>query len=308
MIYYLLIIIILLFILYNNKNFIYNNIIKIFLIFKKIQNNKYSIYLHNNFDTIFKNYNIEYINSNNFYNNYQINSSRNSINQYKIINLYKYYDLVTNIINNNNINQNIYNLLTEILLHININDKKINIDDCIILDLITVSGQPFTTIHTDIEWNLFNNSDGFQVWYLYNNNNIFGNMFLFDTDIVKPYSYLLYNNKNIVQHDQCSQQIINTYNYDNINLKIKYLNMTNGECLIFGKNLYHMSDYKNSKYRHAINFRVIIKDSDGCIHINLNNKSCYYNNIQFKIKLFKNNIKVINNKIYPKMFDLINLI
>lgn len=293
--------------LHYNKHFIYNNIIKIFLFLKKKENNKNNIYLHNNFDIIFKNYNIEYINSNNFQNNYQINSSKDSINQYKIINLYKYYDSVTNIINNNNINQNIYNLLTEILLHVNINGKKININDCIILDLISVSGQPFTFIHTDIEWNIFNNSDVFQVWYLYYNTDIVGNMFLFDTDIVKDHSYLQYNDKNIVQHDQCTKQIINTYNYDNVNLKIKYLNMTNGECLIFGKNLYHMSDYRNSKYRHAINFRVIIKDSDGGISLNLN-KINDYNNIPLKIKLFKNNIKIINNKIYPQMFDLINLI
>ncbi len=47
--------------------------------------------------------------------------------------------------------------------------------------------------------------------------------------------------------------------------------MKKGECLIFGKNLYHMSDFRKSKYRYSINSRVIIKDSDGGIRFNISN-------------------------------------
>jgi hypothetical protein len=68
-----------------------------------------------------------------------------------------------------------------------------------------------------------------------------------------------------------------------------------------------MSDFRKSKYRYSINFRVIIKDSDGGIPINLTDNNCNYCKL-FKFRLFKNNINIINNKIYPNMFSLLKLI
>ena len=76
--------------------------------------------------------------------------------------------------------------------------------------------------------------------------------------------------------------------------------------LIFGKNLYHMSDYRLSTYRYSLNFRVIIKDEDGGIPINLSNNCLYNENFMKRIK--NKNIKYTNGKIYPKMFDLIYMI
>ena len=82
--------------------------------------------------------------------------------------------------------------------------------------------------------------------------------------------------------------------------------MKSGECLLFGKNTYHMSDFRKSKYRYSVNFRVIIKDSDGGIPINISKKCTYNLNFINKIK-FKN-IKYENGKIYPNMFDLLYIV
>ena len=291
-----------------NFDYIYDNL---FISYFKLKLNftisKEDIYLHKNFDNIFKNYNIENINSNNFTNNNKVNAYRNSKNEYKIINLIKYHYLTTNIVKNINKNNNVFELVKLLLPHININGINININQCVIIDLLKSDVQTFPSIHTDIEWGIFNNSDCFQVWYLYENEETIGNMFLLDSEIVESSTFLEYKDINKIElKDQCSKKTIKYLTNSELNPKIKYLNMVKGECLIFGKNLYHLSDFKKSKYRYSINFRVIIKDDDGGIPVNLNN-DCLYN-LKFKLRLFDNNIKIINNKIYPKMFDLINTI
>jgi hypothetical protein len=279
----------------------------LYLKFKLLFTSNEDKFLYLNFNKIFDYKNIENINSNNFINNYKINASKNSINEYKIINMINEYKYVDNIVKNININNNIYNITKNLLPNININGKNINIEQCVFVDLLKSNVQSFPSIHTDIEWGVFNNSDGFQVWYLYENEDTVGNMFLFDTEIVKPFTYLEYKKDGkFIMKDQFSYKTIEEYNINNMKMKVKYLNMKKGECLIFGKNLYHMSDFRQSKYRYAINFRVIIKDSDGGIPIDLSAK-CSYNKI-LKMRLYKNNIKVINNKIYPQMFSLLNFI
>ena len=221
-----------------------------------------------------------------------------------MINQYNYAD---NIVQSKDINENIYNIIINLLQHIHLNGRHIHIDECVVVDLLKSNIQTFPFIHTDIEWGVFNNSDGFQVWYLYENEEDIGNMFLFDTKIVKPSKIMEYaNNSNFIIKEQHGQEIIEKVNVNDMDLKIKYLNMTKGECLIFGKNLYHMSDFRKSKYRYSINFRVIIKDPDGGIPVDLTSTSNY--TTLFKLKIYKNNIKIINDKIYPEMFTLINLI
>jgi hypothetical protein len=223
--------------------------------------------------------------------------------------LKKEYNYATNIVKNINQNENIYNIIKNLLLHINIDGRDINIDDIVVIDLLKSNIQgPFPFIHTDIEWNIFDNSDGFQVWYLYENEEDIGNMFLFDTKLVKPSSYVEYkNNETVLIRDMSSTKIIKTVTLDDIKPDIKYLNMIKGECLIFGKNLYHMSDFRKSKYRYSINFRIIIKDKDGGIPVNLKDNNCSYAK-HLKYRFYKNNIEIINNKIYPKMFDLISVL
>ena len=78
-------------------------------------------------------------------------------------------------------------------------------------------------------------------------------MFLIDTKYVLPSSYLVYGEDNIVKmYEQCGDKNIKTYvNKNDLKTNIKYLKMKSGECLLFGKNLYHMSDYSKSKYRYS---------------------------------------------------------
>ena len=38
-----------------------------------------------------------------------------------------------------------------------------------------------------------------------------------------------------------------------------YLDLEEGDCIIFKNEVLHMSDYRKSKKRHAINFRVVNK-------------------------------------------------
>ena len=80
--------------------------------------------------------------------------------------------------------------------------------------------------------------------------------------------------------------------------------MKGGECFIFTKNLYHMSDFRNVKNRKNINVRFILKDKNGMININTNKKSEY-------LKLVKNillpcqNLKIKDNKIKLNRYELI---
>jgi hypothetical protein len=270
---------------------IYNNLLVLLLNIKLLFFYDNDKYLHDNFNLIFKN--IENINSNTFSSNYKINADKNSINQYKIINIIDDYYLAKNIVNNFDKNNNIKELLKLLLPHVNVNGNNINIEECVIVDLLKSDVQSFPSIHTDIEWGIFDNSNGFQVWYLYENNENIGNMFILDTEYVIPSSYLYYYSDNtIIMREQCGDKIIKKFNnFNDINAKVKYLDMHKGECLIFGKNLYHFSDFRKSKYRYSINFRIIIKDSDGSIPINLTN-NCSYNKL-FLARLIKNNIKII---------------
>lgn len=264
-----------------------------------------NIMLHKNFYKIFKN--IENINSKNFNKYDKVNVAKNSINQYKIIDIRNKHFFMENIMENIDINESLYQFLQICLKNIILDGQNVNIDDCVIVDLLKTNIQPFPSIHTDIEWGIFDKSNGFQVWYLYENDEDIGNMFLFETNNVMSSTHLLYDKKGISVRDQCDNKILKKYkNYDDINISVKYLNMHKGECLIFGKNLYHMSDFRKSLNRKCINFRVIIKDKDGGIPINFK-KKCGYNKL-FKLRLNKNSIKIFNNKIYPDMFELINLI
>lgn len=306
-IFIFILIIIIIIIQYSEyKHKLYDLNMWLLLNIKLLFSNTEQKYLYKNFDKIFTN--IENIDSENYNNATSINVCKNCINQYKIINMIDYKYLITNVINYNDVNNNLYKILNLILSFINVNGENIDISRCIIMDLINSNLQLFPSIHTDIEWGLFDNSNCFQVWYLYENNDNVGNMFLIDTEYVIPSTYLIYNSDNTVSvNEQCSDKNIKTYSDKNdLKSNIKYLHMKSGECLIFGKNLYHMSDYRQSSNRSSVNFRVIIKDQDGGIPINLNNNCLYNKNFLERIK--NKNIKFSDGKIYPKMFDLLYFI
>lgn len=270
-----------------------------FLVYKKNSYNDHK-FLHSNFFSIFPKITNIGVNS---FNQKKINICKNSKNQYKIIDLKTHMDGVKDIINNKYVKKHITDLIKSIISHMNINGKKVNLEDCVVVDLLRSKGQYFKSFHTDIEWGVFDKSNGFQIWYLYENEKQHGNMFIIDTDKVIPSSELVFTKKNIKIRKQCSKSHITNIHYSDIVNNIKYLSMKPGQCLIFGKSLYHMSDIRPSPTRHAINFRVIIKDADGGIPINTS-QNCMYN-YGFKYRL--KNHKVKNNKIYVNTFDLINV-
>jgi hypothetical protein len=305
-IFIIIIVLVIIFFYKNIKILLYNFFFTLLINYKLLTEYDEHEYLHKNFDKIFTN--IENINSENYFGQNSVNACLNSKNQYKIVNMNDEKYLIKNIIEYNDVNTNLYKLLEKILTNIHINGQLVDINNCVVFDLLFSNIQLFPSIHTDIEWNLLNKSNGFQVWYLYKNNDQVGNMFLIETDNVLSNTYLVYNKDNTINiYEQCSKKNVGNYNNTNkLNPSVKYLDMKDGECLIFGKNLYHMSDYRLSTYRYSLNFRVIIKDEDGGIPINLSNNCLYNENFMKRIK--NKNIKYTNGKIYPKMFDLIYMI
>jgi hypothetical protein len=274
---------------------------RVFLFYKALSTNKQK-FLHTNFFNIFRN--IPNIDSNSFNQDVNIDISKELINEYKIINLQENISSVKNIINSVNVKNHIITLLKSMIRHTHINGRKVKLEDCVVVDLLRAKGQYFKNFHTDVEWGVFDKSDGFQMWYLYENDKPHGNMFIIDTDKVIPSSCLSFNKNNIKIHEQCEKKHICDIKYSDVINNIKYLNMKPGECLIFGKSLYHMSDIRSSPNRNAINFRVLIKDADGGIPINLSQKCTYNYNFQRRLK----NHKVKNNKLYVNTFDLIDIL
>jgi hypothetical protein len=182
-------------------------------------------------------------------------------------------------------------------------------EDCVIVDLIQSKGQYFPSIHTDVEWETYNKQDGFQIWYLFKNKSDVGNMFILETPKVIPATHILFDDeRNVTLRSQDTYQHMATYTIDDMNANVMYLDMSEGECFIFGKNLYHTSDCRfPQKDRIAINFRVLFRNPDGSIYVNPNCVGDYHRVTNFKIA--KNNIRRgDDNKIYPGMFDLLELI
>lgn len=146
-----------------------------------------------------------------------------------------------------------------------------------IIDELNFTGGYFPTIHTDIEWNKIKNN-GIQFWYLeYNkNSNNNGNIFLFYNDFL----YNKYKNQSIeLELDEKKNEIVILknciigYEIDRITVenfkkhtKKYYLNITPGQCIMFKKNVLHMSDNRiENNNRKSLNFRVVFKNKNGNI-------------------------------------------
>ena len=243
-----------------------------------------------------------------FNNSFKINANKDLVNQYTIVDLGSNLCDVKRIINYRRRRESILKLLEVTLEYVHLDGKKMTVDDCVIVDLIQSKGQYFPSIHTDVEWETFSKHNGYQIWYLYKNDDKVGNMFILDTPNVLPSTYLSFEKNNKVDViAQDSRKVITTYGIDEISDDLKYLDMKAGECLIFGKNLYHTSDYRLSlKDRMAINFRVLFKNPDGSIDLNPNCVGSY--NSVTKFKIMSKNIRRDGNKIYPEMFDLLEMI
>jgi hypothetical protein len=134
-------------------------------------NYKNQKWLHTNFFTLFD---VQDISMVDFDQTVKINIAKDQINQYKIINTNNHF-VAKDIINNLQIKRNLDIFISSILPHIDSNGREIRLEDCIVVDLLQGRGV-FPSLHTDREWGIFDESDGFQVWYLYKNREDYGNM------------------------------------------------------------------------------------------------------------------------------------
>jgi hypothetical protein len=189
---------------------------------------------------------------------------------------------------------------------INDNNKIITMDQIVIQDYLVSNtlkqeATRFAELHTDFNWMLFDKSTkGFQIWYLIENNEDYGNMFLYETNEIKEYPYIIDNydettHKSKLIKNNIMDNLLNyTNHFDEIYIdftKFKYLNIKNGECLVMSKHQPHSTDLRrdNKKKFIALNFRVIIKNEDGSIDLN----PSYSNTYKVKNMQYKN-----NNKLY----------
>lgn len=166
-------------------------------------------------------------------------------------------------------------LLTNILPHIELNGKSVSLDDCRIIDILNYSGSLFPKLHNDLEWTYFSpDTSGFQVWYLLKNNNVEqGNMFVSkihescgvqQTEMIND-ELLFHNNGAFLKNGKPLNEKFSLYLSD---LDLKYVNIKEGECFVFHKNLLHMSDPRTSRTRIAISFRVAVCDKKGKLTVN----------------------------------------
>ena len=158
-------------------------------------------------------------------------------------------------------------LLKRILNYIHLDGKKVNFDDLIYVDVMTIPGNYFPFFHTDIEWDTFNDSNGFQAWILLEEDEEIkprGNMFLLETDYVKNANIIKVLKNKVEITDNKSKffpKVLKTFkSLKEISPKISYLNPKIGEVFIMNPLLYHCSDpLKVHSTRRAMNFRILHK-------------------------------------------------
>ena len=243
------------------KQFYYDNILN-YVTKNSLYRNKYFI---DNFEKIISPF---YEGEINFKNTFNKNINIRNKNEYTILDKSYTKNILNDLKNTNNHNTILTNLLKKILKHTNIDGKKIDYEDCIIIDVLNSKGSYFPSFHTDIEWSAFNNNEGFQVWILLEEDEKIkpnGKMFILETSLAEPAKYLDITENSVIIGD-CDLKFNNNKkkfkSLDEINPKIKYLNSKVGEIFLMTKNVFHMSDPRHIKSnRRAINFRVVIKNN-----------------------------------------------
>lgn len=256
----------------NNKTYIILIIIIILFyhsgIIDKINFKIYNIYMKYYNQDIYKIiYNMKYTNIN-------INNIPNVLKDKISI-----FNIETDFNKNKKINKNI--LIKKIFN--SIDSKRYVTKNIKIIDYLDNKSKYYFSPHTDIEWNLIKN-DGYQVWILLNNNNKnnYGNMFIvYNEYLYNKYKNIYYNlfvkngkinvslncKYNVFQNDYIEDFEIDWFIK---NTQLFYLDFNEGDCLVFNKNICHMSDIRGNNSRHAINFRVVIDD------VNYDHNSCGY--------------------------------
>jgi hypothetical protein len=247
------------------------------------------------------------INSTTFKQTTIINAQRDRKNEYCILALDEAlrYNFLQKIASGEDRAGNVSRLLRYILPHVSVDGARVEQHRCIIVDLLTSTGGYFPSMHTDVEWSVFDASDGFQTWILLENSLKTGNMFILDSEDVLPASVISSfgwtGGKPVTIKAQCGGEVLATHK--ELRGELKYLDMRPGECLLFGKNLYHCSDLRPSSQRMSLNFRVVIADRDGGVPVNLSGVCAY----SFRMRMRILGIPMENGRIFPKAMQFLQL-
>lgn len=171
------------------------------------------------------------------------------------------------------------NVLNNILKnkHVLLNNKPVNFNDCVILDVFDVTSIIFSGFHTDAEYYKFR-GNAFNVWYLIENHENYGNMFILESsDYKQKYTpcsidYKEYNIKDkkipLIEESYLNNIINVKKNVGYLNkdtIKISYTNLKDGECIVMSKYLMHRGDHRRNNNVKGFHFRVLVKNEDGSI-------------------------------------------
>ena len=263
-----------------------------------IYNGKYFI---DNFDEIIKPYYI----GNTIKRPGKININRNIKHQYTLLDRSVTDGLMEGLMEKNPKHEVLDILLKRLLNYVHLDGLKIDFDDIICVDVLTASGSYYPWFHTDIEWDTFRDSNGFQVWILLEEDKKIlprGNMFLLETEDIKHANILEITKDEVFIKQNDSKIFHKTLKKFNslkeINPKISYLNGKVGEVFIMNPLLYHCSDpYNVNSKRRAINFRVLHKPTKSLNVFNPDNN--YYS----KVIMDKHNVKMVNKEYGILNFD-----
>lgn len=163
-------------------------------------------------------------------------------------------------------------LLGDLLPHLKVRGDSPKLQDCVYFSMQKERGAYFPVIHWDSDWLQFPDADGFQLWYLLENEEPTGNMFMVETEELKPDDMpvrflptmeggCIKTHHNLI----LPEFAIKTYNqFSDCKLQFKYLNMIPGDCMVMSKRTLHMSDPRPTLAgmtvnRLAVNVRVIIQ-------------------------------------------------
>lgn len=198
--------------------------------------------------------------------NKSINISRQSQNEYALIDKNTTKDLLEDLKVTQTSKCTINKLLSRIVKHLHCDGEQVNYKDLQVIDLLNVPGNYFPFFHTDVEWNSFCTYNGFQIWILLEEDDNIkprGNMFIMESDKVSPGNSVKISEDDVKIERNGSgllfPEILDEYkSLDDMNPKIKYLNAKIGEVFIMNPCVFHCSDplIANSS-RRAINLRVI---------------------------------------------------
>ena len=260
-----------------------------------VYNGKYFI---DNFDELIKPYYIGNVRNK----VKKINVNRNVKHEYLLLDRSVTDGLLEGLMKKSPDNEVLDVLVKRLLKYVHLDGFEIDFDDIICVDVLTPGGGYFPFFHTDIEWDTFKDSNGFQVWILLEEDkNILprGNMFLLETDVVKNANILEIREDEVLikeNNSKISPKILRRFNsLKDINPKISYLNAKVGEVFIMNPLLYHCSDpHKVNSKRRAINFRVLHKPTKNLKVFNPDNNYSKLVMDKHKVKMKNKEYGVLN--------------